>query len=124
MRTLARLVGWLVLVQVAAPNQLDARDAARDLRRLTGYCILDSATVDQVSTSNVGEKYVRLANSMTFKVHFLFLNPLPLTDVVILAKPLPQALVEQFRGKVPEWRLYSYRLLIDNEVFDAEPVRP
>jgi hypothetical protein len=119
------LRGYLIVCAFAAmvlPLPVQARDAARDLRRLKGYCIADAATVVEVLTSSSGEKYLRLDNGISFKVELLVLDPLPFTDVIIFMKPLPKELVDQFKGKVPDAFLYSYKLLIDNEVFDAEPV--
>ena len=54
-------------------------------------------------------------------MEFLLLNPLPITDVIVFAKPLPKAIGENYGGKLPERLLYSYKLLIDNEVHDATP---
>jgi len=105
------------------PFRADARDAARDLRRLKSYCIADAASVAEVLTSHAGEKYLRLDNGITFKVDFLLLDPLPLTDVIIFTKPLPKELRDQFKGRVPDAYLYSFKLLVDNEIFDAQPVR-
>ena len=60
-------------------------------------------------------------NGQVFKVDFLLLDPLALTDVIVFAKPLPKELAAQYRGKLPDRLLYSYKLLIDNEAYDATP---
>lgn len=119
LRCLAIVVG---LVGMMPPCQADARDAARDLRRLKGYCITDATTVAEVLTSSDGEKYLRLSNGSTFKVDALLLDPLPLTDVIIFTKPLPNELIEQLKAKLPNLHPYVFKLLIDNEVFDVQQV--
>ncbi len=98
-----------------------ARDAARDLRRMVGYTIIMADTVDEVFESRSGEKFVRLSNGQTFKADFLLLDPLPVTDVIVFAKPHPKEIVEKYKGKLPERMFYSYKLLIDNETYDATP---
>lgn len=117
---------WLIAVSVFAcmhfPHRSEARDAARDLRRLTGYCIAATSWVEEVHTSSGGEKYLQLANGITFKVEMLLLDPLPLTDVIIFTKPMPQEWLDQMGGKVPDEYLYMFKLLIENEVFDAQPL--
>jgi alkanesulfonate monooxygenase SsuD/methylene tetrahydromethanopterin reductase-like flavin-dependent oxidoreductase (luciferase family) len=97
-----------------------ARDAARDLRRMVGFTIVVADTVDEVSEKS-GEKRIKLSNGLVFKVEFLLLDPLTLTDVIVFAKPLPKELVTRYQGKLPDRLLYSYKLLIDNEIFDATP---
>ena len=97
------------------------RDAARALRKMVGYTIVMADTVDKVFEGRDGGKLVKLSNAQVFKVDFLLLDPLPLTDVIVFAKPLPKEMVEKFKGKLPERMLYSYKLLIDNEAYDATP---
>jgi len=109
----------LVLLMISVP--VSARDAARDLARLVGYTIIASDSISEVLTNNYSEKYVKLSGGSIFKVDFLLLDPLPLTDIIVFAKSLPAELVAQYKGKLPERMLYSYKLLIDNEIFDATP---
>jgi len=96
-----------------------ARDAARDLRKMVGYTIILADTVDEVIENRQGDKLIKLSGGTVFKVEFLLLDPLPLTDVIVFAKPYPKIFAEKYKGKLPERFLYSYKLLIDNEVYDA-----
>jgi hypothetical protein len=117
-----RVAAFIVLVAMimfAMPSF--ARDAGRDLRRLVGYCIIDATEVSETLDSG-GDKYVKLSNGYTFKVNFLLLDPLPLTDVIVFARPMSKELTDKYRGKLPEIMLYSIKLFIDNEIVDAEPV--
>lgn len=98
-----------------------ARDAARDLRRMVGYTIIMADTVDKVFENDDGEKFIKLSGGQVFKVDFLLLDPLVLTDVIVFAKAPPKELVKKYAGKLPERLLYSYKLLIDNEAYDATP---
>jgi hypothetical protein len=98
-----------------------ARDAARDLSKLVGYTIVMADTIDKVFNDNYSGKYVKLSNGSVFKVEFLLLDPLSLTEVVIFAKPLQKEIVDKFNGKLPDHLLYSYKILIDNEIHDATP---
>ena len=108
----------LTCILIAAPAA-QARDAARDLSRMVGYTIVASGTVKQVAEGKIGEKLVILQDGTIFKVTFLLLNPLPLTDVIVFAKPPTKEIIEKFGDKLPKEMLTQYRLLIDNEVFDA-----
>ena len=98
-----------------------ARDAAKDLKKMVGYTIIASDSVSEVLTNNYSEKHIKLHGGWTFKVDFLFLDPLVLTDVIIFAKSLPDDLTAKYKGKLPDRMLYTYKLLIDNEIFDATP---
>lgn len=100
-----------------------ARDATRDLRRMVGFSIIAADTVDKVMDGKMGEKYVRLSSGTVFKVEMLLLDPLPITDVIVFAKPPTKEILDQYKGKVPEIALYQIKLLIDNEVFDATPLK-
>ena len=88
---------------------------------MVGYTIVQASTVDDVLDSRSLGKLVKLSSGQTFKVDFLLLDPLPLTDVIVFSKPLPKDLVDKYKGKLPERMLYSYKLLIDNEAYDATP---
>ncbi|MDB4809371.1 hypothetical protein OAH21_01545 [bacterium] len=118
MKRLIPLIAVFLLV-ISAPSGF-ARDAARDLRKMVGYTILLADTVDKVAEKD-GNKYIKLTGGRIFKVDFLLLDPLAFTDVIVFAKPLPKSLVEKYKGKLPAHMLYSYKLMVDNEVFDAEP---
>ena len=110
---LRRLCTWLCLALLVlcfstAPAAL-ARDASRDLRRMIGYTIVDASSVSRTWESRRGDKYVELENGRTFRVSLLLLSPLSFTDVIVFAK-----------GKDSE--ATSIKLLIENEVYDAELV--
>jgi len=110
-----------VCVCILFSSTLHSRDAARDLRKLVGYTIVLADTVNEVIENKYGEKLIKLFNGKVFKVEFLFLDPLPLTDVIVFAKPFPKDLIEKYQSKLPEHLLYSYKILIDNEVHDITP---
>lgn len=109
------------LVITAIEPKAFGRDAARDLKRMIGYTIVMADTVDKALESRDGSKFIKLSNGQTFKVDMLLLDPLPLTDVIIFAKPPTKEILEKFKDKLPERMLYSYKLLIDNEIYDATP---
>ena len=117
------LAGLTILAVFALAIQPCAfgRDAARDLRKMVGYTILLADTVDKVFESRDGDKLIKLSDGQVFKVDFLLLDPLPLTDVIVFAKPPPKEIVEKFKGKLAERMLYSYKLLVDDEAYDATP---
>lgn len=102
-------------------SSIQARDVARDLRKMVGYTIVFADTVDEVIEKNYGDKYIKLNNGKVFKIEFLLLDPLPLTDVIVFAKPFPKDLLDKYKDKLPEHLLYSYKILIDNEVHDITP---
>ena len=97
-----------------------ARDAARDLRKMVGYTIVLADTVEKVF-ENDGNKFIKLSGGQVFKLDFLLLDPLALTDVIVFAKAPPKELSQKYKDKLPEQLLYSYKLLIDNETYDATP---
>ncbi len=92
---------------LVSPSVVIARDAARDLKRMIGYTIVDASYVEDVLESRSGWKYVKLANGTTFKVDLMLLDPLPM---IVFAKAVSKD-------------LYLVKLLIDNEVYDAQPVK-
>lgn len=96
-----------------------AGDTARELKKLVGYTIVSADTVAKVAERD-GEKYIKLHGGSVYKVNFLLLDPLILTDVVVFAKPLPDELVRRYQGKVPARMLYSYKLMFDGDFYDAE----
>jgi hypothetical protein len=99
-----RLHLYLLLVFAFTCSLSFARDAARDLRRLIGYTIIKADTIDRIVENEYGTKTIILSDETAFAVDFLILDPLPLTDVIIFAKP-------------PN----SYKALIDNEIYDIMP---
>jgi hypothetical protein len=99
-----------------------ARDAAQDLRRMIGFSIVGAAAVSEVRESSSGEKYVKLDDGTLLKVSMLLLDPLPLTDVIIFAKPPGKEIIEKFGKTLPVEKLYEFKALIDNEAYDVEVV--
>ena len=109
----------LLACALIAGQAAQARDAARDLSRMVGYTIVASGTVRQVAEGKIGEKLVILQDGTIFSVTFLLLDPLPLTDVIVFAKPPTKEIIEKFGDKLPKEMLTQYKLLIDNEAHDA-----
>jgi len=95
-----------VCLVIAVP-QVEAQDAARDLRRMIGYTIIDAASIKSVSDGDSGGKVVVFDNGMVFQVQMLLLPPLPMTDVII------------FGAKAKGTDIVLIKLLIDNEAYDA-----
>jgi hypothetical protein len=97
----------LVLIMTLFFMNARARDAARDLKRMIGYTIIDASEVKKVVADDYSSKILLLNNGINFKVSLLILPPLPLTDVIIFAKKSQSA------------DFVLIKLLIDNEVYDA-----
>ncbi len=74
----------VLIVQLHFSGVSFARDAARDLKKLVGYTIISSDSVSEVYTKDYSQKFVKLYGGSTFKVDFLLLDPLVMTDVIIL----------------------------------------
>ena len=64
--------------------------------------------------------FLKLSDGSLFKVDLL-LDPLSYTDVIVFAKSPPKEIVAQYKGKLSEYMMYSYKLLIDNEIYEANP---
>ena len=90
---------------------------------MIGFSIIAADTVDQVMTGKRGEKYLKLGDGTIFKVEMMILDPLSYTDVIVFAKAPSKALIEQYKGKLPESALYQFKLLIENEAYDAAPIK-
>jgi len=118
----ARLASAVVVVACTV-SMAHGRDASRDLKKMVGFTIVDASWVSDVTEGRMGDKYVELGNGSVFKVDFLLLDPLPITDVIVFAKAPSREIVESLSGKVPEYMLYEFKLLIDNEAYDAAAVR-
>jgi hypothetical protein len=115
----SRCLSLCVALTVIACPVVHARDAARDLSRMIGFTIVGASSVKQVTAGDAGEKLVSLLDGTVFKVQMLLLDPLPVTDVVIFAKAPSKEIIEKFGNKLPREMLTQYKLLMDNEVFDA-----
>ena len=112
----------LILSIILLTGNLYARDASRDLKRMVGYIIVIADSVSEIIETKNGEKHLKLTSGEKFKIDFLLLDPLVLTDVIIFAKAPSKELLEKFKDKLPEKYLYSYKALIENEVFDITPL--
>lgn len=100
-----------------------ARDAARDLRKMVGFTIVAATSVSKVVRDPDGfSKTITLADGNAYKLTMLMLDPLVTTDVIVFAKPYPKELQEKYKD-LPESLLFEYRLLIDNEVYEATAVQ-
>ena len=111
----------VMMTLIVSTRIASARDVANDLKKMVGYTIVMADTVEKVSQSKDGDKLIKLSNGSVFKVDSLLLDPLFLTDVIVFVKPPSKALLKKCKGKLPDHLLYSYKLLIDNEVYDATP---
>ncbi len=78
---------------------------------MIGYTIIDAAYIRSVEDDDIGSKVILLDNGRMFKVLLLILPPLPLTDVIIFGK------------KPKDSDIIFIKLLIDNETYDAIPLR-
>ncbi len=92
-------------VVILGSNSAMGRDAARDLKRMIGYTIVDASWVVNTIETKDGSKLVELGNGTTYKVELLLLDPLPITDVIVFAKKTGDVIL--------------VKLLIDNEAYDA-----
>jgi hypothetical protein len=117
-----KMIKHILTLALVLASMLQARDAGRDLRRMLGYTIVASASVERVVAGGSSQRVIVLDNGSAFRVDLLLLNPLPLTDVIVFAKPLAAELRNTYRNTLPESALYSYKVLIDNEAYDASPI--
>ena len=108
----------LIIVLVLSVSPVNARDVTRDLRRMVGYTIVLADTVASVS-ENGGSKFIKLNGGQVFKVDLMLLDPFFLTDVIVFAKAPSKELIQKYKGQISESLLYSYRLMVDNEMYDA-----
>jgi hypothetical protein len=117
-------VGAMVLVIALLASVAPAGTSSihRGLRRMVGFTIVSSDSVDDVVESRKGDKYVKLLSGAAFKVDLMLLEPLPASDVIVFAKRLPESLRKQYPN-LSDDLFYEYRLLIDDEVYEATPAR-
>jgi hypothetical protein len=97
------------------------RDAARDLQRMVGFTIVMAASVSEVRSSGT-DMYLKLDDGMVLKTSDMLLEPLPLTDIILFAKPPSKEIFDKFGGKLPKEKLFEFKVLIDNEAYDTEVV--
>lgn len=125
-RRLGLAVWGFALVLAVASDSL-ARDAATVLRGLVGYTITAAETVEKVIGEG-GGRYIKLSDGTWFRVRFLLLKPLPLTDVIVFKNPIAPQPAGWTRKREPGTRgkvkLDMFKLLIDDEVYDAAREEP
>jgi len=122
MRTILKRSG-LLLVCVLAATTTGAGTSSihRGLRRMVGFTIVSSDSIQEVFESRQHDKYIKLLSGAVFKADLMILDPLPASDVIVFAKRLPESLRRQYPN-IPEALQYEYRLLIDDEVHEVTPV--
>lgn len=108
---------WLLAFALAEASL--ARDAARDLRRMIGFTVVSAASVSEVRSSGL-DMILKLDDGMVLKTSNLLLEPLPLTEVILFAKPPSKAILDKVGGKLSKEQLYEFKVLIDNEAYDTE----
>lgn len=104
-------IGIAVIVSLLGTSAF-ARDAARDLRRMIGYTILEADSVQEIIQNKNGTKVLVLYSGSAFRVDGMLLDPLLMTDVIVFGK----------RAGAGSNVLFV-KLLIDNEAYDATPMR-
>ena len=91
----------------------------RELQKMTGYVVMASDTVGNVSQGEHGKRRVTLRSGKIFEIDASILTSTHAgSDVIVFAKPLSGSAKPQYPATVEQ----SYRLLIDDEIVDATPV--
>lgn len=111
--TINKVVRIALITMLPIAATLNAGDCSRALRGLRGYTIEDYCSVMRVTKAERGGMVVLLSNGIAYSASMMWLEPLPMTDVVILSR----------RESKGETRPGLVKLLIDNEVYDAFSVR-
>jgi hypothetical protein len=102
------LLVMLSVVWFQFSQKAEARDAARDLRSMVGWTIIDSTIVTAVDRASY-DTVLRLSNGRTVKLSAcVMLPPLPMSDAIVFGKKVGSG--------------YLLRIMIDNEVCDIGPV--
>ena len=112
----------LVTALLASVAPAGTSSIHRGLRRMVGFTIVSSDSLDEVFESRKGDKHVKLLSGAVFKVDLMLLEPLAASDVIVFAKRLPESLRKQYPN-LSDDLFYEYRLLIDDEVYAATPAR-
>lgn len=99
----------------------ESRASLVDFNELVGYRVLKVDHVAETLESSSGDKYIKLRSGITFKVQFLLLPPLNLTEVVIFSREPSEAIIRKYKDKLPVAQLYSYKLLINDNLYNATP---
>lgn len=91
----------------------------RELRRMVGYTVVATTSLQETRDGKAGERYVVLADGSVFQLQSLSLA-LPLSDAILFAKKGSPDLIAKFPN-LPERFTYSYKLLLDDEIVDVIP---
>jgi len=94
----------------------------RKLSRMIGYTIVASSNVDRVLEDRRDfTKIIVLSDGTSFNLdEMMFLDPLPLSDVVVFAKPIPKELREKFKD-LPERHLFLWKIAVNREIYSVTP---
>lgn len=111
-----------LLAIAGATPAVFARGPERELRRMVGYTIVASETVESCGKNDQGDDIVTLSNGQVFSVNFLGWVSEG-DDVVVFVKAPNKQMREALRGQVPDRVLFSFKLLIDDEMYDADLIR-
>ena len=112
----------VALVALAgAPSAKSVSGIHRQLRRMVGYTIIATDSVQDVMEGRYGAREIRLLSGARYKIDLGMVPPLVMSDVVVFAKTL-QAEPAKAGQDAPERRFYSYMLLVDDEVLDVSPI--
>lgn len=86
---------------------------------MVGYTIVASETVESCGTNEQGADIVALSDGNVFSVDFLGWITEG-DDVVVFVKGPNKHTRDALQGQVPDRLLYSFKLLIGGEMYDAE----
>jgi hypothetical protein len=92
----------------------------RELRRMVGYTVVASTSLQEIREGKAGERYAVLADGSVFQLQSLSLA-LPRSDAILFAKKASPELISRYRN-LPERFQYSYKLLLEDEILDVNPV--
>lgn len=94
----------------------------RRLQRMIGFTIVAATTVDRVLEDKRDRKKILILSDGTAFTSDdpLWLDPLPLSDVIVFAKAFPKDLREKFK-ELPEKHLFYWRIAVDGDVYEVTP---
>ena len=112
---------FILIFALTFSVESSAFSVERELAKMVGFTIVASDTVEEIYEKDYNEKYLKLHNGSVFKVEFMYLDPLVFTEVIVFAKPPSDTIRLKYQDKLPEHMLFTYKLLIDREMYDASP---
>jgi hypothetical protein len=116
---IAAIVGLLLLGGTERITAKSSGQIVRELRRMTGYTIVDVLSLREIREGRTGKLAV-LSDGQVFDLGSSLTLALPFSDVIVFAKPVSAEIRSRYPG-LPSRSYYSYRLLIDDEMIDATP---